>query len=107
VTDLEQEEAQRIHDWMCLQGIPDTRMYSGTKIAELAAKYMCSAKPTMGFDAEFHAFQKLTALSERLLPNVRNYTVDQVDALHEYARTLARDLTSGKFIFDDTRGSRP
>lgn len=57
----------------------------------------------MSWDAEFHAFQKLNKLAQRLLPGVRNYTVDQCDAIHEYAMVLARDLTNGEFVYNDKR----
>lgn len=60
----------------------------------------------MSYDAEFHAFQKLTRLAERLLPNVKNYTADQCDALHEYARILAEDLTNDKFVYNAARHKR-
>jgi hypothetical protein len=55
------------------------------------------------YDAEFHAFQKLAKLAERLLPGVKDYTADQCDALHEYARILAEDLTNGQFEYNKER----
>jgi hypothetical protein len=55
------------------------------------------------YDAEFHAFQQLAKLAERLLPGVRNYTVDQCNALHQYATILARDLTSGEYAYNTER----
>lgn len=55
------------------------------------------------WDAEFHAFQKLSHLAERLLPGVKSYTADQCDAIHEFARILAQDLTSGEYVYDKKR----
>jgi hypothetical protein len=55
------------------------------------------------YDAEFHAFVKLSALAQRLLPGVRDYNEDQCNALHEYAGILAKDLTSGKFVYKERR----
>jgi len=57
----------------------------------------------MPWDAEFHAFGKLNDLAKRLLPGVRNYTVDQCNALHEFARIMAEDLTSGDFVYNAER----
>jgi hypothetical protein len=57
----------------------------------------------MPWDAEFYAFQKLNKLATRLLPNVRYYTEDQCNAIHEYARILAEDLTSGEFVYNSGR----
>lgn len=60
----------------------------------------------MPYDAEFHAFGKLTKLAERLLPGVRHFTADQCDALHEYAMILARDLTSGEYVYNAERHAK-
>jgi hypothetical protein len=57
----------------------------------------------MAWDAEFYAFQKLTKLAERLLPGCRSYSKDQVDALHEYARIIAKDLTNGEYEYNKER----
>jgi hypothetical protein len=58
------------------------------------------------YDAEFHAFQMINRLAKRLLPDVRQYTIDQCDAIHEYARILAEDLTSGAFEYNAARHAK-
>lgn len=57
----------------------------------------------MLYCAKFHAFQKLARLAEILLPGVRHYSKEQVDALHEYSKILAKDLTSGMYVYDEPK----
>lgn len=59
--------------------------------------------PKGKWDAKFHAFQKLTELAEILLPNHRNFTVEQCDALHEYSKILAKDLTDGTYVYTERK----
>jgi len=57
----------------------------------------------MPWDAEFHAFGKLNKLIELFIPVGHQHSVAQANAIHECARVIAEDLTSGDFVYNATR----
>lgn len=55
------------------------------------------------FDAKFHAFMELAKLVDIFLPKGYQLTQVQCDAIHNCATTLAKDLTSGDYVFKERK----
>jgi hypothetical protein len=51
------------------------------------------------WDAKFHAFMELNKVLDKIVPKSYQYTKEQADAIHECARKLAKDLTSGEYEY--------
>ena len=49
------------------------------------------------YDLEFHVFLELNKLLDKLFPNDVQYTLEQVKAIHEFARKIARDVQTGEY----------
>jgi hypothetical protein len=49
------------------------------------------------YDAKFHAFNELCKLIEKFVPKEYQFTREQSYAIHECAKKLAKDLTSGEY----------
>ncbi len=51
------------------------------------------------FDAKFHAFNEVSSLLEKIIPEGYQFTFAQVKAVHACADKLAKDLTSGEYDY--------
>lgn len=49
------------------------------------------------WDAKFHVFQELNRLLDKFIPEVKQFTPEQVDAVHAFAKKIAADLLSGEY----------
>jgi hypothetical protein len=51
--------------------------------------------PKESYSAKFHIFLEVNKLLELFIPKDYQYTAEQADAIHAFARKLAADMASG------------
>ena len=53
------------------------------------------------WNAKFHAFIEINSLINKIVPKGYQFTNEQANAVHACAQKLAKDLTSGKYIYEE------
>jgi hypothetical protein len=74
-------------------------MKHGHSVVNSLDPYFLGNMPTIDgpFDAKFHIFQEVNKLLDMFLPKGYQYTVEQADAVHAFAKKLAADMATGKY----------